>query len=424
VANNTNSLFGEDNDKTAVRHGYLIVIGAFLGMMGSGIVMSSFGVFFKPVSAEFGWSRAETSGAFSLSLIFCGIVGVIAGRLADKYSPRIVIISLCLLPAIGYFLLSQIHSLWQLYLYYGILVGAGLATNIPVPSLMARWYVRRRGMVTGICISGTAFGAAITPPIATQILQRFGWNFSYFILGCVSILLAIIAGLLLRDPPPIKPVSPGDKLAESAGNSKIQGHSFVRVVSSLTFWIICAIFFCIVLSLQTINAHIIPAATDVGVTAASAATIVTVTNAAFLPGSFVFGNINDKVGSKLSLIIATGITLISLSMLLFTRQIGVFYIFAIIYGVGMGGIATMRSTIVAEAFDMRLHGVILGVTSFIYSFGGAIGPLVAGLVFDISGEYQKVFIMIAIIDAIGLALAIIFKIRKTEIKSTGMVSKT
>jgi MFS family permease len=414
MVNNTKSLPGANNDKTTIHHSFLIVIGAFLAMMGSGIMMSSFGVFFKTVSAEFGWSRAETSGAFSLSILVCGIAGVIAGRLADKYSPRVVIISLCLLPAIGYFLLSQITSLWQLYLYYGVLVGVGLATNIPVPSLVARWYARRRGLVTGICMSGTAFGAAIAPPIATQILQSFGWNISYFILGCVSILLAIISGLLLRDPPPIKPLPLKDKLAQSAGDSKVQGHSVFRIARSLTFWIICAIFFCTVLSLQTINAHIIPAATDVGVTASSAATIVTVINLAFLPGSFMFGNINDKAGSKLSLIITNAILLSSFLLLLFTRHIGVFYIFAILFGVGMGGTATVRSTIIAESFDMRLHGVILGISAFIYSIGGSIGPLVAGLVFDISGHYQRVFLMLATFTAIGLVLAILFKLRKTE----------
>ena len=119
-----------------------------------------------------------------------------------------------------------------------------------------------------------------------------------------------------------------------------------------------------------------------------------------------------------SLIITNAILLSSFLLLLFTRNIGVFYIFAILFGVGMGGTATVRSTIIAESFDMRLHGVILGISAFIYSIGGSIGPLRgrSGL------RYQRtlpdgVFLMLAIFTAIGLVLAILFKLRKTERKS-------
>jgi MFS family permease len=412
---NTNSSPYSDKGKTATRRSYLIVIGAFLATMEAGIMMSSFGVFFKPVSAEFGWTRAETSGAFSLSLFICGIVGVVTGRLADRYSPRIVIVILNLLPAIGFFLLSQINSLWQLYLYYGVIVGAGLATNTPVPSLMARWYVRRRGIITGIAVSGTAIGAAIAPPIATQIVQRFGWSLSYFLIGCAAIIIAVISGLLLRDPPPNEPVLYKAKLPEQVKGLKNWKYGFNKATGSLPFWIICGIFFFTVMSVQIINAHIIPAATDVGITAGSASTIVTVINLAFIPGSFLIGSTNDRVGSKLSLIITIVILLSSFTLLLFTRQLGSFYLFAVIFGIGMGGIATTRSTVIAESFDMRLHGLILGVTSFIYSIGGAIGPLVAGLVFDISGSYQKVFQVMVILTIVGLVLAVIFKLRKTEV---------
>ncbi|MBN2058933.1 MAG: MFS transporter [Deltaproteobacteria bacterium] len=119
---------------------YAVILGAFLAVLTSGVVISSFGVFFKPVSSEFDWARAETSGAFSLATIVGGLGGFIAGRMGDRFNPRLIILICGVLEGIAFILLSQITSLWQIYFYYGILVGAGMANLVPASSLVAKWY--------------------------------------------------------------------------------------------------------------------------------------------------------------------------------------------------------------------------------------------------------------------------------------------
>lgn len=121
------TLSSTDIKKSGFLRFYAVVIAAFFALMASGMVLFCFGVFFKPVSAEFGWTRAETSGAFSLMLILSGFFGMIAGRLGDKFKPGLIAIACGILEGLAYLLMSQIHELWQLYVYYGVLIGTGMS---------------------------------------------------------------------------------------------------------------------------------------------------------------------------------------------------------------------------------------------------------------------------------------------------------
>lgn len=418
TSNNRQVLSAQSINTPAARRSYFVIIGAFLTMVESGILISSFGVFFKPVSNQFNWTRAETSGAFSLAVIISGITGLIAGRLGDRFGPRFVTVSLSFLSGLGYLLLSRTNSLWQLYLFYGVMVGIGIANVIPVTSLMARWYSSRRGLVTGITMSGTAIGAAIAPPIATQIIERYNWSLSYLIVGCAAIVLIMVSALLLRNPPPVSHTSSVDKLSEQTHNLKDQQFGLKQAARSLPFWIMCATFFCLIMNSQIINVHIIPAATDIGIATTRAATILSLTNVACIIGCFIFGTTNDRIGSKLSLVITLVVSSVATSLLLGAKSFGIFFLFAIIFGVGWGGVATLRPTVIAELFDIRSHGVTMGALFLISNIGGMIGPVVAGHIFDISGKYESVFQLVLLLNIIGLILALILKFWTARIKQS------
>ena len=166
-------------------------------MANAGIILISFGVFFKPVSAQFGWTRAETAGAFSLATIITGLTAVLLGRLGDRFESRWIIVGCGFLEGLAYLLLSQMTSLWQLFVFYGLFAGVGLANVIPAASLVARSYRRRRGLMTGIAMSGTAASAIIAPTLATFLIGRFSWNLSYLIIGCLNIAIIALAAFFL-----------------------------------------------------------------------------------------------------------------------------------------------------------------------------------------------------------------------------------
>ena len=147
-------------------YGYIVVIASFFIMMFSYGVYHSFGIFFKPILYEFGWTRTITSGPFSFSWVIHSVASLFMGYLYDKFGPRMVITLCGLLVGIGYLLMSQVSDIWHLYLIYGILIGTGSATFTPITSAVAKLFIKRRTVMTGISTIGIGFGSLVIPIVA------------------------------------------------------------------------------------------------------------------------------------------------------------------------------------------------------------------------------------------------------------------
>ena len=178
-------------------YGYVVVAAAFFIMVVTLGVRYSFGVFFKPMLSDFGWTRAMLSGAFSLSWITESIMSIVLGGLNDRIGPRVVMSVCAVFAAAGYLLMSLMTDITQLYLLYGILIGIGTSVFTPLVSTTARWFVRYRTAMTGIVIAGISFtgGAAIGPFVSGYI---FDITDSYEIAFLVCIILSAIGLVLSR----------------------------------------------------------------------------------------------------------------------------------------------------------------------------------------------------------------------------------
>jgi len=156
------------NMKPKFFYGYVVVALAFLIMAIMGGTIYTFGIFFKPLAGDFGWSSAATSGAFSLQMVIHGLFYIVTGRLNDRFGPRLVVSACCLLLGAGYLLMSQISDIWQLYLFYGVVIGIGMSgAFVPLGSTVARWFVKRKGAMIGIAVAGISVGTMIMPPVAS-----------------------------------------------------------------------------------------------------------------------------------------------------------------------------------------------------------------------------------------------------------------
>ena len=389
-------------------HGYNIVAACFVtqGVTIGG--MFAYGVFFPELENEFGWSRAMISGASSLAFVIMGVLAVVAGKLNDRTGPRVLITVSALFFGVGYALLSRLESPWELFVFYGLLAGIGYSTHDVVTlSTLARWFVRRRGMMTGIAKVGTGVGQLLVPLSAASLIAAFGWRSAALVIGTVSlVILVLVAQVMRRDPRAVGQYPDGVKIdssGESAGAMET-GLTLAEAAVTRQFWILCGaqltVFFC----LLTVMIHIVPHATDRGVAPAVAATILSTIGAISIAGRLTIGTLVDRLGGRRSLMICFAVLLASFAVLQIGEATWMLFVFAGVYGFAHGGFFTVMSPTLAEYFGTGSHGVIFGIVLFSGTIGGAIGPLLAGSLFDAIGNYEVVFLILTGFGVLGLAM--------------------
>lgn len=401
--------------RTPFFYGYIIVGVIFIiqiMMFGSG---ATSGVFFKPMLNEFGWSRALLSGAFSFFRIVQGLSSIIMGGLNDRFGPRVVV-SICgVLVGAGFLLMSVTHSVWQLYLFYIVVLGFGMGgVYAPQMSTVARWFNQRRSLMTGIVFAGGSLGGLILPPAVNWLITGIGWRGSYIVLGAVAVVIIVLGAQFLKaKPSQMGQVPYGEnkttKERESGLNSVSEGFSLKEAIRTRQFWIVNIMSFCTTFCLMTIMVHIVPHATDLNISAASAANILAVLSAGLLTGCFGLGIAADRIGPRKAYGLCFIPMLSVLLLLLPITEAWVLGLIVFIMAFGNGGAATLVSPILAELFGMKANGLILGFGSLMSTLGAALGPFIAGYIFDINNSYQWAFLLCGALVIAALALATLLK---------------
>ncbi len=406
-------LYPPEGQKSRLSYGYVVIIASFFILLITGGTQYSFGVFFKPMLNEFGWSRAATAGAYSLNMILMGFLGILAGRLCDRFGPRLVLTAGGFLIGLGYLLMSQLNAIWQVYLFFGIFISTGMSgMAVPLVSTVTRWFNKRRGLASGIVVSGVGVGMAITPPLADLIISRASWRVSYLIFGSIAIVLIIALAQFIRRAPDhnIPSVQDTDTLKNSSLNVQDNGFSFREAIHTRQFWIISLMYLFFGFNMQMVMVHVVSYATDIKISAAAAAVILSIIGFVSIGSKVGIGSLGDKVGGRNAMILVFTSLLMSFMLLRFSEELWMLYLFAVIYAIGYGGFSGVQSLVIAEFFGLRCHGAIYGaVTAVGVSIGGSLGPLVGGYIFDISRSYHWAFMVCAIVSLLGLILTISLK---------------
>ena len=388
-------------------YGYVIV--------GAGLVIQlliwgayrSYGLFFTPLSSEFGWTSAVISGAYSLAYLLCGFLAIVSGRLSDKLGPRIILITCGLFLGLGYLLMSQVGSIWQLYLFLGVMVGAGNSgADAPILSTLARWFVRRRGMVTGITKAGAGIGMLSIPLLAAWLISSYGWQNAYVVFGIITLVGVVSVALFLkRDPEQVGQLPDGAPQVEEA-NSNIDTRQFSlrEVIGLRRFWIFSATWFLLSFCTQIVMIHIAPHVIQLGISATIAATILSTIGGVSILSRIGMGGVSDRLGKKATFIMALSLLAASLVWIQLAREAWMFYLFATLYGIAHGAFYTLISPMLAELFGLRSLGIILGVVSFSGTVGGSIGPVLSGRIFDITSSYQPAFLVCLALSVVAIIL--------------------
>lgn len=382
------------------KFGYLVVAGSFLFMFLTFGVLYNFGVFFNSIQTQFGWSRGVISGAFSLLTLFSGVVGICAGRAADKYGPFLPAVIITIALSAGYILLAFTKSLGWFYVCHVALLAVGVGSAMPsMLPVIGNYFNKNRGFMIGLAASGIGVAALVICPLTRGLITAYGWRNAYLILGiAIFIVLGATAVLVFREVP-------GSRRRLEQAVTGASGATFGETLHNRNFYILCALYFLFGYSLQSIMVHIIPYATDLGYTA-FAVKMIAVIGALNMLTRITGAWLSDRLGVKLTLIIHFAFLCAAFCIILLPATLGMLVSFAVLFGLAYGGIMVLTTISVVDYFGKRSSGLLLGVILMLNTLGGAIGPLVTGVIFDIAGNYKTAFGICFGIAVITLLLTI------------------
>ena len=409
----------ESNLSTKARrklsYGWVTAIAGSAVLIAVGNFLYTFGVFVKPLIYQFGWSRAAISACVSTRNIMTALGSPIAGSLGDRFGPRrLILIGICLV-GLSYLLTSRITSLWQLYLFLGALTGIGMATFfVPIMATTTRWFGSKSALPNGIVLSGFGMAQIIVPPVATYLILQYGWETCFTILGIAALVLGTTAWSFIRTPPSTMSTQTEARQenapkASGAPTGAEEDYSLSEALHTTTLWILFLILMVSASSYQMVIVHIVAAAIDTGATLEAAAIVLTLNGITNTLGRLTLGGLATKIGNKTVLAMCLAIQALALLFLARADGLHAFYIIALIYGLGYGGITPIIPTLAGSLFGTRAIGSIFGAVNASYTVGAAIGPLLAGYIFDITGSYYIAFVSAAVAMALAFVLCLRLK---------------
>lgn len=391
-------------------HGWWIVFVAAIGLsMGYGpIVTFTFGVFLKPLTQEFGWSRGQISQAFSLSLLVMSFAFPLVGRLVDRFGARKVIIPSVLFFGLGLMSLSLLSAnLWYLYVLYSFLgIAGGGTAPVPYSNVISHWFDKRRGLALGVAMVGLGISTFIMPSLAQTLIAARGWRQAYVLIGLMVMAVAVpVVAVFLKETPQMLGLQPDGEIIDEKkmkSHVEVEGISFDEARQTNTFWILVSGFFLMSASVHGCLIHLPSLLTDRGISPQLAALATSLFGGALLLGRVGAGYLLDRFfASSVAVCFFCGATLGLL--LLWSNVTGsLAFCAAFLVGLGMGAEGDIIAYLVSRYFGLRAFGEIYGSAFGAFTLGGVVGPLLMGKGFDATGSYNLglgVFVVASLVAA-------------------------
>jgi MFS family permease len=405
--------------RRGVFYGWWMVAASFAVLFISvGIGLYAPPVFMVPLQEHFGWSRAAISGGFAVAALMSGALSPLVGALIDRYGVRRVMALGALVMGSAFALLGRMGALWQLY-GINMLVAGGLTCVawIPNQTLVSNWFERKRGLAMGIALTGIGFGGLASAFLANLLIERVGWRLAY--VGLASLIVVVIVPLALLvvrggpaelglvadgDPAgagPGGPAAPGD----GGDGGELPGLGLAESLRTAAFWMLALCQFSAVFGGMSLITHIPAFLTDAGFDSQLAAGALGLAIGASVGGRLLFGVLADRFPKRYVMASALVVHALAMFFLFGIHTFGALPAFVITFGVALGGAAVMIPLLVGECFGLRSFGKILGLVMVAATLGAAIGSVLTGRIFDVTGHYTIAFVLHLAVFLAGAALA-------------------
>lgn len=368
--------------------GWFVVAAAFvITLLGFGSAYS-FSSFVDALQRDFGASRAAVSLVFSLAGCLYFGFGVVSGPLADRYGSRALALSGMLLLALGLLLAAAAQNMTQIYLAYGLGVGLGVGCSyVPVVGAVQRWFQRRRGLASGLAVSGIGVGTLLVPPLAAALIGLWGWRNAYLALAVGVAVLGVAASRWVENSPLDRGLTPEGERLPLQSSSPPEGTCVRDAVRSRTFaWLYAACLVC-AFGVFVPFVHLVPYAMDHGVKPESAVLLLSLIGVGSTAGRFCLGPLADRVGRRNALAAMYGGIAATLATWGASSQFWSLALFALVFGVFYGGWVALLPAVVMDYFGGRHISGIIGALYTSVALGTLVGPVAAGYAYDVSGNY-------------------------------------
>ena len=374
-------------------YGWVIVFAGLMISLCMYGVIESFAIMFKPIAQQFAWDRGTVSVASMISWTSFGISSLICGRLSDHFGSKWVIITGGLFFVAGTFLMSQVQSLWQLYVYFGVVLAIGRsATGVPMVALVTKWFVRRQGLALAIAQSQNV-GSAVFAPLAVFLLAHNDWRWSYIWLGVIT-LIVLPLSMLMRDKQvaSTEAQKSGSTLKHDPAYVSTPGMTLSEAMRTRAFWTLNLMVLGCCMCHSCILLHGFNHMTDVGVLESVAARVVMLMAVFGMIGKIINGLLADRIGAKWAIALFLGLQAVMIPFFIEARQAPSFYSWAILFGLGFGGPMPVYAMLFREYFGTRAIGTILGAFFMVASIGMGSGGMMGGFLHSEFGDYVVPFL--------------------------------
>jgi sugar phosphate permease len=388
----------------------------FLSLLASAGIGSTRAVLVLPLEREFGWDRATISLALSINLLLFGLCGPFAGAIMARFGVRRVMLSALFTLAVAVSLSTFMQSAWQLVLLWGVLVGLGSGAMALVlgATVAARWFVQRRGLVTGLFAASTATGQLVFLPLQAAIVEAAGWRTAVLLVAGVAITVAVLVAIFMRDDPahvglqaygagsepePVLAPRPG---ALSANPFKLAVQTLADGIRIPDFWLLAGSFaICGATTVGLISVHLIPASVEHGLTEVTAASMLAAMGVFDLIGTTASGWLSDRIDPRKLLVWYYTLRGLALLFLPAAYNLGVPALAGFVVFYGLDWVATVPPTVklVSERFGKDRVGPVFGWIFAAHQLGGSAAAFAAGLIHTWQGDY-----LLAFVAAGGLSL--------------------
>ena len=366
-----------------------------------GIALYGLPLYYDHMVREFGWDRGTVTSGNALSKLLIGpLFGFVAGWIVDRFGPRRLLIAGILMAGGALIGLGAVSALWMFYFFYVFnALGYVCGGPLPIQVLLSRWFDKTRGKAMGIAYLGIGIGGALVPGLALWLTQQFGWRLSLQALGVFMILVALPLALVVREAPP------GWRATADASEPS---PSIRWALRSPAFYLLALGSMCSIGAVGGTNQHLKLFLTlDMRYSQAEATKIISLVLASSIVGRLFMGWLSDKVPRKHVMLLIYGLVASAIPLLFFASTPGVLYLFAIVFGLGLGGEYLIIPLMAGELFGVRVLGRVMGIILTADGVAEATVPYFVGKLHDIDGDYSTGFtilVSIALAGAIAVLL--------------------